>query len=91
MSTDAEAAVRAAVNALVDALLAAVAEQAAASADAPDRLHDVSSTAALLGIARSTVYAEMGSGRLRSLKARRRRLVPASAIAEYIARAGGGH
>lgn len=91
MTPASEAAVRAAVDALVAALLTAVAEQAAASADAPDRLHDVSSAAAMLGIARSTVYAEMGGGRLRSVKARRRRLIPASAITEYIARAGGGH
>ena len=38
-----------------------------------------------LGIGRTTAYAEVASGRLRSFRVGKRRLVPASALAEYIA------
>jgi excisionase family DNA binding protein len=79
-----EEAIRAAVDALVSVLLAAVTPE---PADAPERLHDVGSAAALLGIGRSALYGEMQAGRLRSLAIGRRRLIPASAIADYIRRA----
>ena len=81
MPADREAAIRSAVDALVAVLLAAVTPEAA---DAPERLHDVGSAAALLGIGRSALYGEMQAGRLRSLAIGRRRLIPASAIADYI-------
>jgi excisionase family DNA binding protein len=42
----------------------------------------------MLGLGRSRLYAEISSGRLRSVVVGRRRLVPASAIAEFIAAAG---
>ena len=38
----------------------------------------------LLGLGRTTTYAEIRSGRLRSFKVGKRRLVPASALPEYI-------
>lgn len=39
----------------------------------------------LLGLGRTTVYAEIASGRLRSFKVGKKRLVPAFALDEYIA------
>jgi excisionase family DNA binding protein len=36
------------------------------------------------GLSRSTVYEEMSSGRLRSVKVGRRRLIPESALIDYI-------
>jgi len=41
--------------------------------------------AALLGVCRDTVYVLMRSGRLRSVKAGRARLIPLSAIDEFLA------
>jgi excisionase family DNA binding protein len=60
-------------------------ELAAAAQSAPDRLLDVRSAAAALGIGRTALYAEINSGRVRSVRVGRRRLVPASAIAERMA------
>ena len=92
-----EVAIRAAVDELVAALLAAITE-AAAIGGAPDRLLDIESASAELGIGRSRLYDEIGAGRLRSIKVGRRRLVPAKAIADFIAAddasdgtAGGSH
>jgi excisionase family DNA binding protein len=92
-----EMAIRAAVDELVAALLAAV-TQVAPLDGAPDRLLDIQSASALLGIGRSRLYDEIGAGRLRSIKVGRRRLVPAKAIADFIAgddasdgTAGGSH
>ena len=48
----------------------------------------VDEAAEALGISRSTVYRELNAGRLPSVKIGRRRLVPASAIAQRIASAG---
>lgn len=79
-----EVAIRAAVDELVAALLAAVTE-AVPDGGAPDRLFDIESASALLGIGRSRLYHEIGTGRLRSIKVGRRRLVPAGAIADFIA------
>ena len=84
MTTAAEAAVRSAVEALVTAIMAAVRDEAAPAQDAPDRLLSIPQAAATLGITRSTLYVELGAGRLRSLKVGRRRLVPSGAIADYI-------
>lgn len=78
-----EAAIRTAVESLVAAILAAVPAEAAP--DAPDRLLSLGEAAALLGIGRTRLYAELDAGRLRSLKVGRRRLVPSSAIAAYAA------
>jgi excisionase family DNA binding protein len=83
MTPPREEAVRAAVDALVAALLAAVAG-AAPVAGAPDRLLSVDEAAAALGVGRSRLYDEIAAARVRSVKVGRRRLIPASAIADYI-------
>jgi len=84
MTPDHEGAIRAAVDELVGALLAAVTE-AAPVGNAPDRLLDIESASAVLGIGRSRLYDEIGAGRLRSIKVGRRRLVPSGAVADFIA------
>jgi excisionase family DNA binding protein len=56
-----------------------IAEQSAA------QLHPVESVMNRLGVGRSMVFELMSSGRLRSVKVGRRRLVPESAIREFIA------
>jgi excisionase family DNA binding protein len=75
------------LDAALTELAAAIREEvaAAAVAPAPDRLLDVDEAGATLGIGRSATYAELGAGRLRSIKVGRRRLIPAAAIAAYIA------
>ena len=45
----------------------------------------VDEAADALGIGRSTLYRELSAGRLPSVKIGRRRLIPASAIAQRIA------
>ena len=83
MTPAAEARVRQAVADLADALLAALRESEALPAG-PDRLLSVDEAARALGLGRSITYGELSSGRLRSLRVGRRRLVPATAIAEFI-------
>jgi excisionase family DNA binding protein len=78
-----EVRVRAAVEELTAAIMAAAAAPKPAT-DAPERLLSVDEAAARLGIGRSRLYLELGSGRLGSLHVGRRVLIPASAIAEYI-------
>lgn len=51
---------------------------------APVRLLSIGQAAERLGIARSTTYALIGSGLLRSVKVGRRRLVPEDALAELV-------
>lgn len=52
----------------------------------PDReLYRVAEAMALLSLSRSVLYEEFRSGRLRSVHRGRTRLIPATAIAEYIA------
>jgi excisionase family DNA binding protein len=52
----------------------------------PDReLYRVSEAMALLSLSRSVFYEELRSGRLRSVHRGRTRLIPAAAIAEYVA------
>lgn len=66
---------------LVDALRAEVAPVA----NEPDRLLSVDEAAEVLGLGRSLVYSEIAAGRLHTIKVGRRRLVPAGAVAAYIA------
>lgn len=54
---------------------------------APDRLLSIPEAAAVLGVGRTRLYAEMDSGRLRSVKVGRRRVVPSSALTEYTTKA----
>jgi excisionase family DNA binding protein len=67
---------------------AATALRRAAEADeptsGPDRLLSVDEAARALGVGRSSVYAELGAGRLRSVKVGRRRLVPSGAVGDRI-------
>lgn len=73
-----------AVAELVAAIRAEVSAEAAAPA--PEQLLSVDAAAAALGIGRSVLYAELTAGRLRSVRIARRRLIPAGAIADYIAK-----
>jgi excisionase family DNA binding protein len=72
----------AALAELIDAIRAEL-DAAAPAHDAPDRLLSVPEAAAAMGVGRTTVYAEMQAGRMRSVKVGRRRLIPASVVAEY--------
>ena len=64
-------------------LAAALREELASAAQAgPERLLDIPAAAQALGVGRTTLYGELDSGRLRSVRVGRRRLVPSSAIAE---------
>jgi excisionase family DNA binding protein len=52
----------------------------------PDKmLYRVTEAMAVLSMSRSVIYDEIRSGRLRSVKRGRSRLISASAIADYIA------
>jgi excisionase family DNA binding protein len=48
-------------------------------------LYRVTEAMALLSMSRSAIYEEIRSGRLRSVKRGRSRLISASAIADYVA------
>ncbi|MBN9755783.1 hypothetical protein Ae406Ps2_0500c [Pseudonocardia sp. Ae406_Ps2] len=48
-------------------------------------LHRVTDAMAVLSLSRSVIYEQLRSGRLRSVRVGRTRLIPASAIAEHIA------
>lgn len=54
--------------------------------EAAPRLHPITAAAARIGMSRSRLYELLGAGELRSVKVGRRRLIPESAIADYIAR-----
>ena len=54
------------------------------TAERTARLHPVEAVIERLGVGRSTVFALMASGDLRSCKVGRRRLVPESAIVDFI-------
>lgn len=85
MTADHEATIRAAVEQLTAAILAAAREEAAPGV--PEQLLSVDQASARLSIGRSALYGELAAGRLRSLSVGRRRLIPASAIREYVERA----
>jgi excisionase family DNA binding protein len=85
MTADHEAAIRAATDALASAILAAVRAEAASNGAGPEQLLSIDRAAVLAGVGRTTINAAIGTGRLRSVKVGRRRLVPASAIAELAA------
>lgn len=56
----------------------------------PAMLYRVDEAATALRLSRSLVYELIRSGRLRTVKQGRRRLVPVSALNEYIASLDGG-
>lgn len=76
----------AAIAELAAALREELRTEAEAGPRAPDRLLSIDEAAATLGLGRSRLYVEIGAGRLRSISVGRRRLIPSTAIAEYIAR-----
>ena len=76
-----------AIAELVEALREEVRAEAEAGPRAPDRLYDVGEAASALGIQRSKLYGLIAAGELRSVKVGRRRLIPAGAVAEFIAQA----
>ena len=84
MTADRQQLVHEAVSALVSALIAATIEPTPRP-NAPDRLLSVDEAARALGIGRSVLYGLIASGRVRSVKVGRRRLIPSSAVAGYIA------
>jgi excisionase family DNA binding protein len=85
MTADHEAAIRAATDALAAAILDAVRAEAVSNDAGPEQLLSIDRAAVVAGVGRTTIYAAIGAGRLRSVKVGRRRLVPASAIAELAA------
>lgn len=56
----------------------------------PAMLYRVDEAAIALRLSRSLVYELIRSGRLRTVKQGRRRLVPVSALSEYVASLDGG-
>lgn len=48
------------------------------------RLHDIESVMERVNLGRSTVFSLLASGQLRSVKVGRRRLIPESAIVDFI-------
>ena len=80
MSPDTAERVRQAALRFADELVDAL----AVDTSTPERLLDIRATSEALSVGRSKVYAEIAAGRLRSLHIGDRRLVPTSAIREYI-------
>ena len=81
MNADAEARIRQAVAELADAIVAAVDD---GPSPAPDRLLSINEAAEATSLGRSKVYSLISTGELRSLRIGRRRVIPASAVAEFI-------
>jgi excisionase family DNA binding protein len=79
-----------------DRLALAVAELVAALRDelaaerptgpAPERLLTIAEAAEAMSVGRTSIYGLIDAGKLRSLKVGRRRLIPASAVAELAER-----
>lgn len=55
------------------------------------KLHRIEAAADRLGVGRSTLYGLMNSGQLRSVKIGKNRLIPESAIVEFIGRLEAEH
>jgi excisionase family DNA binding protein len=72
-------------DALREVIRAEVRAELAAARPAPPRLLSVSDAAAALSLSRASLYKELTAGRLRTVHVGRRRLVPESALAAYIA------
>lgn len=83
MTADPRSAAHEALDALLDAVATVRASESAPAG--PDRLLSVEEASRALGVGRSALYNELASGRLRSIKVGRRRLIPSGAIAERIA------
>ena len=74
-----------AISELIEALRETVRAEADAAPRTPDRLLSIDEAAAMLGLGRSLLYAEIAVGRLISCKVGRRRLISVSALAAFIA------
>jgi excisionase family DNA binding protein len=86
--TDPEARIRAVMAELTEALVDLGRDSAAApAADGPVELMAPATFARRSGLGRSTVYMEIASGEIRSLKVRGRRLIPGSELARLAAAA----
>jgi excisionase family DNA binding protein len=85
MTADHETTVRVALDELVEALLMAIRAELEVLPPAPDRLLSIDDAAKALGIGRTALYGELMRGELRSMKVGRRRLIPLTAIRQYIA------
>jgi excisionase family DNA binding protein len=81
--------IEAAIRELAEALREELGAEARAQASAPDRLLSIDEAAQMLGVGRTTLYQEIQAGRCRSITVGRRRLIPESALAEYVN--GSGH
>ena len=64
---------------------AAVVDDPALTAVTTPRLHRMPEAMRLLSLSRSVIYEQIRAGRLKSVTQGRARLIPASAIADYIA------
>lgn len=71
-------------EAMVEALTSTPQEQ-------PTRLLSIARASAILGIGRTRMYVEIGSGRLASVKVGRRRLIPAIAVESFARGDGSEH
>ena len=60
-------------------------QDAPQAAEVPKYLYRISEAVVLLSLSRSALYEQIRSGRLRSVRQGRARLVPAAAIREYVA------
>lgn len=80
MTPEAEERVRAALDTLGAAIIEAIHEGEHAHDAAPERLLGIPEVCRQLGVGRSFLYGEISTGRLRSVKVGRRRLVPASEL-----------
>lgn len=86
MTPAAQSRIRAAFATLADEVIAALGEEAAPGAE-PDRMYSIAEARERLGgVSRSTVYALIERGELRSTRVGGRRLVSSSAIAELAQR-----
>jgi excisionase family DNA binding protein len=77
-----------ALTELAAALRDEIATERRPSEREPERLLSIEQAARALGIGRTALYSEIGTGRIRSVKVGRRRLVPSSSITEVASRRG---
>jgi len=80
--SDQEAAIRAACTALAEALIAASRDGRPVG---PEQLLSVDDAAVRMGCGRTRLYHELDAGTVRSVKVGRRRLIPESSIADFVA------
>ena len=75
---------RAAVDTLVDVLVRGLRATTAEDRPKPEQLLSVAEAATALGIGKTMAYQEIAAGRLRSIKAGRRRLVPETSLSDWL-------